>query len=72
MDGVFEAVQMSTNLVVLLSGETLIRPWCVGEIVTAHQYRVWTCSVVFSESLTGCGGGGAGIPNAQRTQGPCL
>jgi len=37
---IFDAVKQSENLLVILSGETLCRPWCIGEIVTAHHCNV--------------------------------
>jgi hypothetical protein len=33
-------VKQSDCLLVIISGETLRRPWCVGEIVTAHQSNI--------------------------------
>lgn len=42
-----DAVKQSKHLVVLLSGETLCRPWCVLEVVIAHQHRVPLHPVTF-------------------------
>jgi len=38
--GIFTAVKQSRCLLVMMSGETLCRPWCAGEIVTAHHCNV--------------------------------
>lgn len=37
---IFDAVKQSRALVIILSGETLCRPWCVGEVVTAHLCKI--------------------------------
>lgn len=37
LDLLFEAVKTCRQLVVILSGETTTRPYCVGEITVAHQ-----------------------------------
>jgi len=38
--GIFTAVKQSNCLLVMMSGETLCRPWCAGEIVTAHHCKI--------------------------------
>eukprot|EP00930_Biecheleria_cincta_P091975 TRINITY_DN816_c0_g1_i4.p1 TRINITY_DN816_c0_g1~~TRINITY_DN816_c0_g1_i4.p1 ORF type:complete len:1626 (-),score=295.71 TRINITY_DN816_c0_g1_i4:39-4916(-) len=37
---IFDAVKQSRSLIIILSGETLCRPWCVGEVVTAHLCNI--------------------------------
>jgi len=37
---IFDGVKNSTAVLVILSGETLCRPWCVGEIVTAYHCNI--------------------------------
>merc|ERR1712159_285093 len=48
-DQLFDAVRNSKNVAVLLSGATLTRPWCVGEIVTAKQCGINVIPVVLRE-----------------------
>jgi hypothetical protein len=49
-DHLFDAVRNSKNVAVLLSGATLTRPWCVGEIVTAKQCGINVVPVVLRRS----------------------
>lgn len=42
---IFDAVKLSRCVLVIMSGETCCRPWCVGEIVTAHQMKIPMLSV---------------------------
>lgn len=51
-DQLFDAVRNSKNVVVLLSGATLTRPWCVGEIVTAKQCGINVIPVVVVRQQT--------------------
>jgi len=47
-EGIFDAVKQSKAVVVILSGETLCRPWCVGEVVTAMQCQIPLVPVTLS------------------------
>mmetsp|Transcript_18988 Transcript_18988/g.44264 ORF Transcript_18988/g.44264 Transcript_18988/m.44264 type:complete len:1820 (-) Transcript_18988:53-5512(-) len=50
LDTLFDFVRHHTEqLLVLCSAEILLRPWCVGEITTAHINNVTTLPVIFSE-----------------------
>lgn len=49
VDNLFDAVRQSNNVVVVLSGATLTRPWCVGEVVTAWMCKICTIPLVLFE-----------------------
>jgi len=53
LDLIFDAVRASRHLVVILSGETTQRPWCVGELVVAYMNGVPIIPIVlpFTASL---------------------
>lgn len=40
LDLLFDAVRASRKMVLILSGETTSRPWCLGEIVVAHLNKI--------------------------------
>jgi len=40
LDSLFDAVKCSRLLVLVLSGETTTRPYCIGEITVAHQNNI--------------------------------
>ena len=49
LGGIFDAVRASRGMLVVLTGETLCRPWCIGEVVTAHLCGVPMHPLTFSE-----------------------
>jgi len=49
LDDLFDAVRCSKNIVVILSGATLTRPWCVGEVVTAFKCNIHMVRVTFQQ-----------------------
>jgi hypothetical protein len=50
LEGLFDYVASHTaNMVVLLNKEILSRPWCLGELVTAHKHKVAMAIVEFPD-----------------------
>merc|ERR1711972_1007627 len=55
LDQLFDYVASDTqNLVVVCSKDIMMRPWCVGEIVTGMLHGVTTVKVSFSEFEEPC------------------
>jgi len=47
MEKLFDYVGDSDSVVALMSSELFLRPWCMGELVTAHRRHVHTIPVKF-------------------------
>jgi hypothetical protein len=48
LGGIFDAVKLARNFVIIFSGEILCRRWCIGEIVTAQRNNINMFPLVFT------------------------